>query len=528
MLSWGLWIITEWAFLIAVSVLAFDQGGAAAVGLVGAVRVLPAAVFGPFAAVVSDRLPRPVVLGGVHASWLLVSVVMAWVAASDAGLGVILIVVGVGSLTYSVFKPCVNALIPQLVHSPTELVVANSAYSTVEAGGTVLGPLLCALLLATLNPESTFLALAALFAAGAVVSALIRSHYQPARVQPAARPKLLLEPLRGFAVLLAPGGIRVAFALFTLQTILRGFLNVFIVVLALTSFDGGEGQASNLFAAVGVGGLLGAAVTLGVGAGEKTARWFTVGIILWGLPVLVIGMWPEPAAAWLALAVLGFGNAIEDVYGFSLLNRLVPDHLAGRAFGAFHSSAAAAIAAGSLLAPLLIAGVGLSWAMAITGSALVAAAVLLWPALRKIDARLTSRPEDLELLGQVPMFAPMSHISLERLVRSTEELLLRDGEAAVRQGEVGDRFYVIARGCLSVDQNGVERRRLGPGEAFGEIALLQTVPRTASVTSVGASRLLGIDGHSFVAAVTGHRGAEQAARRTVEHLLATPESTRGS
>lgn len=383
--------------------------------------------------------------------------------------------------------------------------MANSAYSTVEAGGTVLGPLLCALLLATLNPESTFLALAALFAAGAVVSALIRSHYQPARVQPAARPKLLLEPLRGFAVLLAPGGIRVAFALFTLQTILRGFLNVFIVVLALTSFDGGEGQASNLFAAVGVGGLLGAAVTLGVGAGEKTARWFTVGIILWGLPVLVIGIWPEPAAAWLAMAVLGFGNAIEDVYGFSLLNRLVPDHLAGRAFGAFHSSAEAAIAAGSLLAPLLIAGVGLSWAMAITGSALVAAAVLLWPALRKIDAQLTSR-----------------------LVRSTEELLLRDGEAAVRQGEVGDRFYVIARGCLSVDQNGVERRRLGPGEAFGEIALLQTVPRTASVTSVGASRLLGIDGHSFVAAVTGHRGAEQAARRTVEHLLATPESTRGS
>ena len=83
--------------------------------------------------------------------------------------------------------------------------------------------------------------------------------------------------------------------------------------------------------------------------------WLALGLCLWGLPVVVIGLWTGPTVAWFALLALGLGNALLDVFGFSLLNRLFPDHLAGRAWGALHAgAAAAAVALGSLAAPLLV------------------------------------------------------------------------------------------------------------------------------------------------------------------------------
>ena len=519
MLTWGAWITAEWAFLILVSVLAFDRGGAAAVGLTGAVRVLPAAVFGPLAALLSDRLPRPRVLAAVHLSWLVIALATAWLVAVDAPLAVVLIVLGLGSVAFSLFRPCVNAMIPQVVHSPSQLIVANSAISTVEAAGTVLGPVLSGVLLAVVDPVAAFLAVALIFAFGALAVVGIRTPFQPARRSPAATRRVLLEPFRGFEVLVAERGIRAVFGLFMLQTTMRGLLNVFVVVLALSSFEGGAGQTGSLFAAVGVGGLLGAVVTLGGGAVHRSALWFALGVFLWGLSVAVIGGWPEPVVAWCALAVLGLGNAVADIYGFSLLNRLIPDHVAGRAWGAFHSAAEGVIAVGSVGAPLLIALVGLSWAMGITGGLLALSPLLLLRQLRSVDASAAASPEAVRLLGQVPTFAPMTGIGLERLARSAHEVSFLDAEAVVGEGEVGELFYVVVEGELAVRQAGRERRRLGPGDAFGEIALLNAVPRTASVVSVGPSRLLSIDGDSFVAAVTGHRLAEQLAYDAAYDLL---------
>jgi CRP-like cAMP-binding protein len=70
-----------------------------------------------------------------------------------------------------------------------------------------------------------------------------------------------------------------------------------------------------------------------------------------------------------------------------------------------------------------------------------------------------------------------------------------------------------------VDLHGAVLRELGPGQAFGEIALIDAVPRTATVTALEPSRLLSMDGESFVAAVTGHRGAERVAREVIDAML---------
>ena len=517
LVSWGCWVTGEWAYLIALSVVAYGSGGAAAVGVAGAVRVLPAAVLGPLASIATDRFRRPLVLTAVHICWSLVTLALAGLAAADAPLAVFLTVVGVGAFLSSAFRPSVNAMIPQLVRSPGELVAANSAYSIVEATATIVGPLVSGALLAALAPAATFLALSVLFAAAGAVSSRIHSDFQPARATRMAGLAVLAEPLRGFPALVRPG-IRVVFGLLSGQAAMRGLVNVFVVVLALR---GGGADAGTLFAAIGVGGLLGAVGALGAGGNSQGARRFGLGVALWGLPVLAIGLTPKLALP--ALLLLGLGNAIEDVYGFTLLNRLLPDHVAGRAFGALWSCAAAAIALGSLGGAFLISTVGLAWAMRITGAVLAFGVFILWGRLRAIDDMAGADPAAADLLRLVPMFAPLTPLALESLARGALEVRVPAGVTVVRQGDVGDRFFVVCDGSLSVHQDGHELRPLGHGDAFGEIALLRSVPRTASITATDSCRLLSIDASTFVAAVTGHRGAEHAAHETVNRHLGAPD-----
>ncbi|MBA2390586.1 MAG: MFS transporter, partial [Geodermatophilaceae bacterium] len=236
----------------------------------------PAAALGPLAAVLADRLPRPRVMAAVHASMCLVMLVLAWLTAVTAPWVFLLVVVGVGAVLSSVFKPCTHSLLPQLVRDPAELVAANSAYSTVEAAGTVAGPVLSGVLLAVFAPEVTFFSLAVLFAGAAAVSLTIHSEFQPARTRRARGLAVLGGPLRGFPALVGPG-VRVVVVLFLAQICMRGFLNVFVVVVALTG-DGGMSTGA-LFAAIGVGGLIGAIGALGAGGSASSARRFGVGIL---------------------------------------------------------------------------------------------------------------------------------------------------------------------------------------------------------------------------------------------------------
>jgi CRP-like cAMP-binding protein len=88
-------------------------------------------------------------------------------------------------------------------------------------------------------------------------------------------------------------------------------------------------------------------------------------------------------------------------------------------------------------------------------------------------------------------------------------------QPAVSQGEAGHHFYVIAEGRAAVEVDGAESRELGPGDGFGEIALLRDVPRTATVRAVEPLRLYAVERDEFIAAVTGHAPTLAAAENVV-------------
>jgi CRP-like cAMP-binding protein len=93
------------------------------------------------------------------------------------------------------------------------------------------------------------------------------------------------------------------------------------------------------------------------------------------------------------------------------------------------------------------------------------------------------------------------------------------GEAVIREGDIGDFFYAIADGEVTVSKRGEPVAVLGRGDCFGEIALLRDVPRTATVTARTPLQLDALDKTSFLAAVTGHDPSARAAEALVHARL---------
>jgi MFS family permease len=516
-LAWSASVIGHWAYGIALAVYAYDQGGAAAVGLIGLIRFLPPAIFGPFTAMLADRFRRELVVVSSNAARAVLLAVSAVTIILDGPPAVVYALGGLVAIAYSAIRPAQAALLPSLAASPAELTAANVATSTIEAVGLFGGPALGGLLLAATSASVVFIAAAVGFALAAVLAARVTTQPPPARTE--ERRHILREFSAGYVTVIRERGLRVLVALIVSQTLVAGALNVLIVVTALRLLDLGQGGVGYLTSALGIGGLLGAVTSVAlVGRGRLTAD-FTVGIVLWGLPIAVMGLWPEPIPAFLLLMVVGLGNTLVDVSAFTLLQRAVPDEVLGRVFGAVQSLWVGALGLGSILAPLAIELVGIEGALIITGSILPVLAAVLWRRLSALDRAAPIPERELELLRGIEFFRLLPTQVLEALAGAMLPMHLDAGTGIVREGEAGDRFYIIESGEVEVVKDGAVINVEGPGEYFGEISLLRDVPRTASVRAKTDVELRALERDDFIAAVTGHVASAEAADSVVAARL---------
>ena len=328
----------------------------------------------------------------------------------------------------------------------------------------------------------------------------------------------VLEPLAGFPALLATTPLRAVFAIFMAQSLTRGLLNVYVVAVAVSLLHQDVDSTGVLFSALGAGGLLGALLTL-AGPSWRPAAAFAIGMSMWGLPLLVIAAVPHGWVVWLAIAGIGLGNAVADVFGFTLVHRLVPDHTLGRAFGAFWSGAAATLALGAVLATPLITHAHLRGALVVTGCFMVLVTAACWTALRGLESRLAVDPHRVDDLRRCGVLAPLTTLALEQLARDSTPVHVVAGTTVITQGERGDTFFVIVDGELSARIGGQEVRRMTRGDCFGEIAALRHTPRSATIVAESECHLLALEGPTFVLAVTGHTPARGAAFGLTEQRL---------
>lgn len=520
-LAWAGSNIGGWAYTVAIAVYAFQQDGAYAVGLIGLARWIAAGAASPFTGALGDRFPRVRVMVTADLLRAVLLGSMALVVVADGSPIVVYAISIVGTVIGTAFRPAQAALVPGLAKTPEELTAANVAASTIESVGIFVGPALGGVLVATAGVEATFAASAGLLVWSA---ALIGAVDEPAK-QPGAEDDegdadgggFLRETSEGFRAIVADRRLTVLTGLFAAQTFVDGALGVLVVVLALETLDLGASGVGYLNSVLGVGGIVGGVAAAALVARSRLGTDFGAGIVLWGVPLVLIGIWPDPLVAIVALAVVGVGNTIVDVAGDTLLQRAVPDEVLARAFAAMESVTLVAVALGSVAAPVLIDLAGDRWALVVFGAVLPVLAVFSWRSLSKMDR--AAGPE-LELLRSQPLFAPLPPPTLEYLAGRLVRRRVGAGETILTQGEQGDAFFVIVDGTVDVTPTDGVARQLGPGESFGEIALLREIPRTATVVATTDVELLELAGEEFVAAVSGNADALRAADAVVGARLA--------
>ena len=307
--------------------------------------------------------------------------------------------------------------------------------------------------------------------------------------------------------------------LFNSQTMVRGLLNVLLVVAAIELLGMGEAGFGWLNAALGAGALAGGLAAVGLVARRKLAGIFGIALVLWGAPIALVGAWPRAGWALVCLGIVGIGNALLDVSGFTLLQRTVDEHVLGRVFGVFEIGVAVAVALGSLLGSILVEQLGIRTALVVTGAILPFLALLSLPGLRRIDASVEVPERELELVSEVPLFSLLPPTTLERLAARLERLDVAAGTTVVEQGAAGDRFYLVAGGEIDVVLDGVTMSTLRAGEYFGEIALLHDVPRTATCTARTDAEIYALGRDVFVAAVSGDARSSAEAESVMSRRL---------
>ena len=252
------------------------------------------------------------------------------------------------------------------------------------------------------------------------------------------------------------------------------------------------------------GGIAGGVVALGLLGRGRLAAGLAIGCLCIGLPLVLLALEPVTGVALGGLLVLGVGYTLVETAGLTLMQRLASDEVLSRVFGVVESTYVASTGIGAALAPLLLSLLGTRATLAVVGAVLPVLALVRWRTLARFEAghQIPARP--FALLRGVPLFAPLPVASVENLALRLEPVRIAGGEAIVTQGQTGERFFVIDEGRVEVLIDGRQVRIEGPGEFFGEIALLHAVPRTATVRALEDGRLLALDSDEFVATVTGN------------------------
>lgn len=524
--------IGDWAYATAIVVWAYSVGGLTLVGIWGTVRLLLMALVTPFASTLVDRLPRKLVMISTDLIRSVLVFVVAGLILIDFNYIVVLVLGTLTALVASPFRPAVAALLPSLVKEPEELTAANGAGSTIESLAFFVGPAIGGLMLTiwSVPVVIVFNGLTFLWSAFLVSRIKVPAHHLETGLDPsvvaavdaddpaggagqaaaaiaAAEDKesesFFAEVTAGFRAIFADRDLRLVSGVYCAQTIVAGASIVYTVEMAVQMTTFGAQGVGYMDSVLGIGAILGGLVAIGRASKQRIATDFGWGVVFWAIPLLLAAVGNAMWAALAAVLIIGFANPIVDVNASTILQRLTPDAVLGRVFGALDTGLIAAMALGSIIYPVLFHWLGLRWSLAVLG---IAVTLLVLPAfgrLRRLDAMLGASAE-LELLSQIPLFSPLEPKSLEDIARQLKRREVRAGEQVITEGDVGDRFYIVEFGRTTATHNGEVLSTQGPGDPFGEIALLRDVPRTATVTADEDSVLLFLERDEFIAAVTGN------------------------
>jgi MFS family permease len=537
----------EWSTWVAIIVYAYGRGGAAEAGVVVFIQLAPSVVLAPALAGLGDRFRRDRVLLTTYLAQA--ACMVATATALVTGIDGVLVysLATVTATLVAISRPVHSSLMPEVARSPDDLTAANVVSGMAESAGSLAGPLGAGLLIGYGGPAAVFAAAAVgcaiaslavldiprqtIGGARSAVGVPARGGaFGPAEVDepgglaaPVVRPAASVagELVGGLSAIVADPRLLAIVVIAAWGTFLVGAMDVLYAVLAIDLMGLDESAVGYVGALGGVGAIAGAAGALFLVGRERLGLALAASAILFGLAIGAVAIAPASAVAGLCLVLAGTGSGLTAVASQTLIQRLAGDDVMSRVFGVLQGLMMGATALGALTVPILIGLLDDRLAFVVAGLSLPVVVALAGRGLVRSDRLDPTRAAHLRLLRAVPMLGPLSGPVLERLAAGATRVPAVAHAAVIREGDRGDRFFVVVSGRLDVSVAGASVGSLGAGDAFGEIALLRDIPRTATITATEHGELLAIDRGPFLEALTGQTRSGTIATGIVdEHLAA--------
>jgi MFS family permease len=511
----------EYAVWLAITLYAFERGGSTTAGIVLIAQLVPAAAVAPFGSALGDRMRRDRALSlgyGAQAITNLTLGVAMFVGPPPVAYAVAVL----ASCAITLTRPVHNSLLPDLARSPDQLTAANSVSGSAEGLGMLIGPLMNATLVAIWGTAAVPLVFGGLLGLSALLTFRLRlEDHRRDPVDEEDPGSLLKEAGEGFAELRRDRDAGVLTVLGGAQFLMLGMLDIFFALLAIEILQVGASGAGPLSAAVGLGGLVGAAGTAVLVGRRRLAAPVEIALAMTGVALALVAWAPGFGAAMLLLAAVGAARSFFDVAARTLLQRSVRAEVLSRVFGLQEGLTMLGTAAGTAIVPVVVALFGERGAFLAAGAITPIAAAMTTASLRRLDRRaLIPDAERLELLRALPLFQPLQPAQLEQVASRLIPVSLGSGHVLIREGAPGDRFYVLAEGRAEISTVRAGRvTEVSAGAPLGEIALLRDVPRTATVTAVTDLELFALERHDFLEAVTGLHQPSGDVDRSIDRRL---------
>ena len=514
-LIFGCFKVAELGAWIAITTAAYVQGGVNLATVVLVAQLTPATLAALWVDRVIDSVGAvPILIGGlvVQATGLAAVGAVLW---ADGPFPVVVLGSAVAATAVVTTRPSLQTLLPHVVVEPQELTAANSVMGWILGAATLVGPAVTAATYSSVGRWTPFALFAALDLGAAAVAVRLRAA-QPAPSDSVSNPGRSdtgdekdgsgtdLRAVRLTLFVIGAGGF------------LWGAIDLLEAVVAIDLTGGPPARAAALAAAFGAGALVGGLSTVLLIGRRQLWPVMAVAALVTSLVMVGVGSASSPVVAAVMLAVVGATSTAMVVAARTLLQRISDFDTVCRAFALAEATEMGTLLAGSLVVPALVATVGARWAPAVVGAVVAASALAAVRSVAPVEAGLADQLDRLQVLRSTALLSLLPAPALELLARHAQRRTLSAGTTVIAEGDVGDSFYVVESGTMTVSREGDTLRTMGPGSGFGEIALLLDRPRTATVVAQEQVTVLEVGRMVFLTAVTGHAASRQQIREMAD------------
>lgn len=504
----------SWAYSVALVTFVFERTHSVTdVGATSLARFVPALLLSAYGGVIAERFERVRLLIASDLSACAAQLGLVALAAGNGPVWIAIVLAAITTTVQVVYSPATAALVPQLA-GEKELAAANALDGLIQNLVVAVGPALGAALLLLGPAQYAFAVNAASYVVSAMLLVGLRARSRATDVTEEGTAGPLRQMKVGFAAVAHSGQARLLVTFCALVSFVYGTDTVVLVAVAHTQLHTGALGLGYLLAGLGIGGVAMAPAISRLASSPRLATIIIAGALGYTVPTALLVVVHSPVIAVLIEIVRGGSTLVVDALAITALQRAVAPELVARVFGVFFALVIAAIALGSVIAPALLRTTDLHTTLYCVAFGPALLALAGYPALVRLDrasaARLAALAPRIALLERLGIFESASRTVLERLAAALTEVAVGAGTAVVREGQLSDAIYVIVDGAMRVtahgaaEHPGTERflRDLGSGDYFGEIGVLEGIPRTATVTATGASQLYRLSAEDFLDALT--------------------------